>query len=484
MNKETEKIDLIGILGGIAKACRHMLVLGVILCLLLTATFGFLAYRNYSPRYTAQVSFSIQTTNPLYASQQYYNASTAEQMAKTFPYVLTSGVLLQRVQQELNIVAMPALSAKVLGNTNIFTLTSTASDPQLAYDVLQCLVEIYPSVAEFVVGPTIMTLIDDSGVPTVPSNSLDISRAAVTGFGTGILLWLALCFLYWLTHRTVNDDRELQKLVNLPYLGSVPQLPGFANEKNKGKCPVLTNRSDKFGFSESIRLLRIRVERAMEKEHAKTLLVTSTIANEGKTTLAINLATALAQKGKRVLLVDCDLRNPSVAFTYEMATMPGLSEYLREKASLDDILFHAPEDNMYVIFGGQPISHPENLFRQDMAKELLDAAKNAFDYIILDTPPSALLSDAADLCNLADCALLTVRQNFSCHSQVLEAIQILGDCNRPIIGTVLSMTVPQSKIQSYFRYGYGGYGYSSGYGYGYGYGYKRENTVQEPPTEE
>ena len=480
MNTAPEKIDLTGIVRGILRACRHLLLWGIILCLVLGAALGFYSYRSYTPLYTASVSFTVQTTNPLYSSQQYYNASTAEQLAKTFPYILTSGVLLQQVQQELQISSMPSLSASVLGSTNIFTLSSTSTDPQLAYDVLKCVVEIYPSVAEFVVGPTSMTLIDDSGVPAYPANTLDLRRSVVLGVAAGIALWLLICFLYWLTHRTVNTEQELQKLVNLPYLGNIPRLPGFGGAKNKGKCPVLSSRSDKFGFSESIRLLRIRVERAMEKENAKTLLVTSTIANEGKTTLAINLATALAQKGKRVLLIDCDLRNPSIAATYGQEKMPGFSEYLQDKCSLEDTLYHTKNPNLYVIFAGRPVAHPEKLLRKESARELLVSAEGTFDYILLDTPPCALLSDAADICSLADCAVLSVRQDFSCHSQVLEAIQILGDCGRPILGTVLSMTAPHSKISSYFRYGSSYYGYG---GYG-GYGYERKDAQPEIPTED
>ena len=469
-------------LRGVLKACRHLLLPGILLSVLLAALLCQRTWTGYTPRYTARVSFTVQTANPLYSSQQYYNTSTAEQLAKTFPYILTSGALMQKVQQELEITSMPSLSANVLGSTNIFTLSATSTDPELAYEVLQCVVDIYPSVAEFVVGPTTMKLLDDSGVPTVPVNSMDLRRPAVLGFAGGIALWLALSFFYWLTHRTVNSEKELQRLVNLPYLGNLPQVPGYNKTKFRGVCPVLSNRSDKFGFSESVRLLRIRVERAMEKENAKTLLVTSTIANEGKTTLAINLATALAQKGKEVLLVDCDLRNPSVAITYHKETMPGLSQYLQGQCSTEDILYRTKTPHLYAIFAGQAVAHPESLLGSDSAKELLAYAEENFDYVILDTPPCALLADAADLCSLADCSLLTVRQDYSCHHQILEAVQMLSDCDRPILGTVLGMTAPRSRISSYFHPGYG-YGSYKGYG-GYGYGYSHKSGTQENIDEE
>ena len=474
MNSAPEKIDLDHFLRGMFRSLRHMLIWGIILCILCSGLLTLRTWYSYTPRYTAKASFTVQTTNPLYASQPYYNATTAEQMAKTFPYILTSGVLSEHVQQTLGIDVMPTLNASVLGATNIFTLTATSTDPQLAYQVLQAVVEEYPVVAEFVVGPTVLTMIDDSGVPTNPVNSISYRQSVIYGLAIGFVLWLMISFLYWITHQTVSNEAELKRLVNLPYLGNVPMIPGFSNEKNAGKCPVLVSRSDKFGFSESIRLLRIRVERAMEKEKAQVLLVTSTIANEGKTTLAINLATALAQRGKRVLLMDCDLRNPSVGYTYGEGKSAGLSELLQGKAKLDDIIYHTKTPNLYALFAGKAVAHPERLMRQKEFRELIQSGRATFDYIILDTSPCAMLADAADICNLADCVLLTVRQNHSCHWQVREGVQILEDCGRPILGTVLSMTAPNSRLSNYYHY----HSYYSGYGYSH-YHYSRKKSSRK-----
>lgn len=218
----------------------------------------------------------------------------------------------------------------------------------------------------------------------------------------------------------------------------------------------LSEHNDKFGFNESVRLLRVRVEKAMEKHNAKVLLVSSTIANEGKTTISMNLATALAQKGKKTLLIDCDLRNPSVAGAFGMSEEIGLSDYLRGEQTIKSVLKRINYENLFVVFGGKPLSNPEDLLNRAQMQEMMKAARVTFDYIILDTPPCALLSDASEICALADCALLTVRQDFACKDQILEGVQILNDAERPILGCVLNMTKPKAGKSSYSYYGYYG----------------------------
>lgn len=448
------KIDLIELLRGLLRSCRHLLVEGIVLTLVIMSALCVLTWRSYTPRYQASASFTVKVANPFYAESQYYNSSVAEQMAKTFPYILTSGVLSQEVKETLGISYMPSVSATAMGNTNIFTLKVTSSDPQLAYDVLNCVIEVYPSVAEFVVGSTKMTLLTESGVPQNPTNTLSLTFSAIKGAMVGIILWLGICVFYALTHRTVNNEEQLGELVNLSCLGKLPTVRGLSGKDDK--CPIINDSNDKFGFNESIRLLRVRVEREMAKTDSKVLLVTSTIANEGKTTVSVNLATALAQKGKKTLLVDCDLRNPSVAGIFEQNGGIGLSEFLKGEVSLKEVLHRMDMPGLCTIFGGTPVSNPEELLRRKKMKEIIKAARNSFDYIILDTPPCALMADASEIGMLADCALLTVRQDFACRGQILEGIQALGENERPIIGCVMNMTAPKISRSGYSYYGYYG----------------------------
>ena len=316
-SENTEKnimgIDLRVMLSDFLRSAKHLLWLGILLVLLASAVFSGWTYLSYTPKYQATASFTVYVSNPLQAEVRTYNTATAEQMAKTFPYILTSGALSDMVMQELGIPAMPVVSASVLKNTNIFTLTVTSGDPQLAYDVLNAVIEYYPDVAEFVVGSTVMNLLDESGVPSAPVNSRNYGSAIKKGVLAGVVVWAAIVLLFAFMRSTVHNEMELKNLLNLRCIGTLPVAKGFRKGSKNGPCPVLMEEDDKFGFGESVRLMRIRVEKELRDRGKKVLLVSSAIPGEGKTTVAANLAIALAQKGKRTLLIDCDLRNPSVA---------------------------------------------------------------------------------------------------------------------------------------------------------------------------
>lgn len=457
MENSYPKIDLIELMNGFLRSVRHLMRQGILFIVLAVGVLLFLTHRSYIPMYQASASYTVRMANPFYGSQQTYNNSTVGQMNKTFPYIISSSLLRDAVEEKLGISSMPTVTASALGNTNIFTLTVKSADPQLAYDVLNCVTEVYPSVAEFVIGTTELTLLDESGVPTVPVNSPAYISSIIKGIMAGGCLWAALALLYWFTHQTINNEEELGRVMNLVCLGRLPIVRGYGR---KGQpCPIVTGGNDKFGFNESVRLLRVRTEKAMAPQNRKVVLITSTIANEGKTTVAVNLATALAQKGKKTLLIDCDLRNPSVASAIGRENTEGLSEFLRGECSPEQIFNRTEQENLYIVFGGKPVSRPEELLGNKRNSSLLLAAKRKFDYVILDTPPCALVADAAEISALADCSILAVRQSFACRRQILESIQNLGDSGKPIIGCVLNMISPKIGRGSYSYYGdYGAYG--------------------------
>ena len=469
MDMEYPKLNIMELLRGLLKSAVRMLIPGILAVALLSGFMCLRTWRGYVPRYQAVASFTVQMKNPFYATQQYYNNAAAEQMAKTFPQILTSGLLSDRVKGELGITAMPAVTATAVGNTNIFTLTVTSTDPQEAYEVLNCLIEVYPSVADFVIGASEVILLSQSGMPEMPYNSPRYVQSLTTGATLGVALWAALSLFYWLTHKTVANEEDLSKLINLPCLGYLHNVRGT----DKDSCPLLVNVNDKFGFNESVRLLRVRVEKAMAEQNSKVLLITSTIPNEGKTTLSVNLAVALAQKGKKVLLMDCDLRNPSVGGMLSIDNQLGLAEFLKGECSAKDIVQTWGNDKLHVVLAGKGVSDPGKLLAQSNTKMFIEKMREAFDCIILDTPPCAMMADAADIGEYADASLLAVRFDFAVRQQIQEAVQTLSDNEKPILGTVFNMANPKKGKGAFGGY-YGHYGTYGTYG-SYGHtSYRKE----------
>lgn len=448
------KIDLGILISDFRRGAKRLLLPGVLLVILFAAFFCWRTYRSYSPQYQASASFTVYVTNPLQAEVRTYNTATAEQMQKTFPYILTSGALSSKVMKELGISSMPRVTASVLNNTNIFTLTVTSGDPQLAYDVLNAVITYYPSIAEFVVGPTDMYLLDESGLPTAPINSRDYSAAVKKGLALGLAIWICAVLFLSFARSTIHNEEELRRLVNLSCLGMLPLVKAYQKSKT---YPGLAGQGDQYGFVEAMRLLRLRVEKEMQKNEKKVLLVSSAVPGEGKTTVAANLALALAQKGSKTLLVDCDLRNPSIAGVLGEKGTRGLSDYLRGNHSVSDFIRPTKTENFFAVYGGRPVSNAAELLATEKAREFISEARNAFDYIILDTPPCSLLADAAELSVLADCALLTIRQDYASKSQILEGIQLLSDDDLPLIGCVLNCVSHGAMGKAYGYYGYGEY---------------------------
>ena len=469
-----QKIDLSVLAGDLLSMARHFWLLGLVLMVLLGGLLCLRARRSYTPQYEASASFTVHVADPLQANVRSYNTGTADQMAKTFPYILTSTALKDVVMHQLNMSWLPPIRASVSTGTNIFTLTVVAPQPQQACDVLHAVIEHYPAVAEFVVGPTVLDLLDDSGLPQAPLNQVDYRASALKGAALGAMCWAVVLLLLVLCRSTVHNEDEIQQLMNVRFLGALPKV------RLHGRvvaCPRVTDEQTGRDFAESVRLIRVRVEREMQNKGMKVLLVSSATPGEGKTTVSINLAQTLAIKGHHVLLVDCDLRNPSVARNLGIANTGGLADLLQGKAGAKEILRETDTPNFWVTVAGGPVSNAAELLARVECHAFLESCRRVFDYVILDTPPISLLADASEIAGEADAALLVIRQNYAPRSQILESAQLLADSGLPLVGCMLNYTAGSALGGDYYGYGYG-YGHYSHYGH-----YGHYGRAEEEPEE-
>ena len=464
-------IDLKILLSDFLKMARRLWWLALVLLLTLCLLFCVRGRRNYRPVYRASSTFTVSVTNALQAEVRGYNSTTADQMARTFPYILTSGALRDLVMRDLNIQVLPQIQASVLSNTNIFTLEVKASEPQLASDVLESVIRHYPDVAEFVVGPTRLNLLDESGTPQYPENTFSYTHEALKGMILAVLLWVLLVLAMSLMRSTVHNEDELKRVLNVRCMGTLPRAKRL-NHSMRGLCPQLEETGGYNSFAEAVRLLRVRVEKVLQENGSKVLLVSSAIPGEGKTTVSLNLALSLAGKGKRTLLVDCDLRNPSVAKNLGMENNRGLVDIIRGNGKADKVVHQINDSMLYILPAGGPAEDAAELLAQKACRTFLERARNQFDYIILDTPPASLLVDASEIATAADAALLVIRQDYASRVQIAEEAQQLSRSGLPLIGCAINYTTAGrlTGYNSYAGYGYGGYG--SGYG---GYGYSRSS---------
>ena len=458
--KEEQKLDLFVLLDDFLRQAKRLWLLGLVLVLVCGAGLTGLKRMGYTPYYEAYTSFTVRVSNPLYGGIGSYNEKTAQVMAETFPSILTSDLLKTRVAESLGLKNLAGVSITASSQASILTLTVRAQDPQRAYDVLNAVIDCYPEVSEFVVGSTQLLLLDESGVPRNPIAVFNYRNTAVKGAMLGFVLWAGIVVVLILMKNTIHNEEELRRTLNIPCLGQIPAV----KVTRRMPVPLIHRHKDLGGFAESMRLLRLRIEKTMEEDEKKVLLVSSAIPGEGKTTVSVNLAASLAQKGKKVLLIDCDLRNPSVVSTLSTKSRPlssknSMVDYLRGRATVMELIQPTELENLFIIPGGAggKNSYAGQLSDERVAR-LIQAGRNLYDYVILDTPPCALMADASDISAMADCSLLTVRQGFATRQQILEGVQMLSDNGKPLIGCILNMTAPQSGKNYYNSYGYYGYG--------------------------
>ena len=461
---EEQKLDLIALLGDFTKIARRYLLLLLALVIVGGAVFGIRAYRAYVPQYTASATVSVRVASPLYGGTSAYNTATAEQMAKTFPYVLTSGVLQERVKNYLGIAYMPSVKVTSSTSGSLIFIDVTDLDPERAWEVLKAVMIYYPEIAEYVVGPTKLVVLHESGVPTAPINVRNIKNPAIKGAILGAGLWAVMILVLALMVNTVHSEKELKAMINIPCVG---QIPHIRRSDRKGNS-LLYKSIQSASFSEAVRMLRVRVEKAMEEKEHKVLLISSAIPGEGKTTISSNIALSLAHKGKKVLIIDADLRNPSVAKTLGMNDLPMIGEYLEGKLAMDTVICKTEHKNLSVVAGGVGQSATIKSVRMSRLAELIRHAREQYDTVILDTPPCSLLADASEYADMADCGLMVVRQEYASREQILDGIQRLSDGNLPLLGCAMNHARGRSG-----GYGYG-YGYGKGYGKSYGYGEKKK----------
>ena len=215
------------------------------------------------------------------------------------------------------------------------------------------------------------------------------------------------------------------------------------------------------GFSENIRTIRTSVLLNDIDAPSKTVLITSSIPGEGKSMLAINLALALGQMGK-TLLIDGDMRKPVIARVFELQKHPGLTHFIAGTHQLQDSIHYFEEDKIYIMPGGQIPSNPLELISSNRFEKGLDALKKAFTYIAIDSAPTVPVSDPVVLSRLVNATIYIVKAHVTPYQLALSGIKKLQQVNANILGVVLNQVNPVKRPG---RYGYGHYDYYTYYGY-------------------
>ncbi|MGC6470822.1 MAG: polysaccharide biosynthesis tyrosine autokinase [Flavobacteriales bacterium] len=295
--------------------------------------------------------------------------------------------------------------------------------------------------------------ISQSAILIAPNSSQNIVLAIILGLFTPLTVFTLLQVFY----SKISNPSEVQQFSNIPYLGHV------AN--NISGYDLIVNDRPKSMIAESFRNVKSNIEFILPKtKEGKVLLFTSSISGEGKTFCAKNLATLYALSGKKSIIIGADLRKPRLFLTFDEENTIGLSTFLSDTSSREEIIKKSNIKNLDYVASGPVPPNPSELLSKNKMKVFIDELKNEYDYVIIDTPPVFMVSDSLALMEIVDLNIYLVRQNYT-RKELIKFINDYYDSGKL---TNLSLLLNDTKSQSI--YGYNNYGY-----YNYAYNYPYEN---------
>lgn len=266
----------------------------------------------------------------------------------------------------------------------------------------------------------------------------------------GILIPLLFVFAVFFINNSVQNAEDISKMTQIPLIGVVGV--------NKDNTNLAVFDKPKSALSESFRAIRSSLQFLYKKQNvdgAKTLMITSSISGEGKTFCSINIASVFALSEKKTVIIGLDLRKPKLAEEFNLSNDVGVVNYLIKQKTVDEIINHTHIPHLDVILSGPVPPNPAEMIMSEGMGELIQELKQKYDYIILDTPPVGLVSDALELAQYCDVTLYIVRQNFT----KKEMISLLN--NRVKRGELNNTSIILNGLENKAKYG-------TGYGYGYG----------------
>lgn len=292
-----------------------------------------------------------------------------------------------------------------------------------------------------------------SGAAISPKSRVNYIIATAIGLSLPLLIFA----LIELLDNRVQSREDIEKLTQIPFIGGV----GHKQEKNN--LEVLTH--PKTAIAESFRALRSNLNFFIEQKDKAVFMVTSSISGEGKTFTSINLASVIALSGKRTLIVGADMRKPKLFNDFALSNDLGLSTYLAGLSQFDQVVQKTSFSNLDLVSGGPVPPNPSELLLTSRMQQFIDEAKSRYDYVIIDTPPLAIVTDAFVLSTYANHTLFLVRQDYTPRELLRTAQDFFSS------GRLKDISIVLNDIH---RSGPGyGYNYQYSYGYGYLYGFNK-----------
>ena len=401
-----------------------------------------------TPKYEASAMFYVNN-NSLSLSDASFSISSSDITASKS--LVDSYIVILQTRESLNDVIDYAgvdltyseltkmISAEAVNATEFFEVVVTSPDPEEAEKVAKAIAYILPKRISSIIEGTSAKIVDPAVIPVKPSSPNYLVNTVV-GFLVGVALSVSIIVLYEIFDITIRTEDDISADSKHPILAAVPDMTApskgnyyyYGKNQKKTKKPgphkkqtELVGPDISFAAAEAYKLLRTKLQFSFSGDTSCRIIgVSSALSGEGKSLSAVNLAYTLSQLGSRVLLIDCDMRRPTISTKLPVAKTPGLSNYLAGQTSMEAIFQNCgipgEETAFSVVSAGRNPPNPVELLSSTRMTKMLETLRGAYDYILLDLPPIGEVSDALAVAKETDGVLFVVRQNY-CNRVVYNA---------------------------------------------------------------
>lgn len=411
------------------------------------------------PTYTAETQFfvAIQSSGSVQELQQ--GNTFGQARVQSYVKIVGSPIVLQPAIKSLGLNESPdELSKKVKASTDLNTVliniavddTSPVQAAAIAQAIAESLVKIVDVLEKPKTGdttPVSLSIIKPATAPTSAS-APNTRLSLLIGLALGMVVGVGTAVFRTTLDSRIRGEADLRRVTSAPLLG------GISFDADATKKPLLTQTAAQSPRAESFRQLRTNLQFANVSGKAKTVLVTSSLPGEGKSTTATNLAIALSQAGQSVCLVDADLRRPMINEYLGLDRNAGLTTALLGAAEINDLLQPWGDDDLYVLTSGRVPPNPSELLGSAEMEHLIHRLENVFDTVVIDAPPLLPVTDAAVLSQYVGGVLVVVGTQKLRQHDLEKSLNALSMVNATILGVVLNrLPVKGPDAYTYSYYG-------------------------------
>jgi capsular exopolysaccharide synthesis family protein len=463
-------------------AIRKSWLLTVIMTILGTAA-GTFAYVVTAPTYATTIDFYVSTpseegTNPQAAGQ------FGEARVNSYIVLLSSEQMARRIIDSTGLDMTPQQVARKVEastelNTVMVNVIVTDDSPQRSLLIARGLASTFPRLVDELDNQgrdTDIVAIHVVSGPTVKINPISPDPKIYIGLGLlgGLVLGLVIAIVREVLDNSVRSVESAQRLIGAPVIGTI------LYDSDTKRSPLIVGDEATSLRSEAYRQLRTNLQFINAAHSANTIMLTSSIPLEGKSTTAVNLALTLVEFGERVLLIDADLRRPRLSQLLGLNEGVGLTNVLAGQVELDAVIQPWGAGRLSLLASGSTPPNPSELLGSTRMAELISGVQQRFDKIIIDTPPVLPVTDAAVVSAYAEAVVVVVRHGRTSRAQVANAASTLENVDARVVGSVLNMK--KSNRSERRRYGHQGYYFGQG-GYGSRMPTKRSASTSGQPED-